>query len=72
MPFPSGLDLLYACIKDSNPSRFPKRISPEDDLKAMVDLIAGNADDIVGQCGHDPVDDDDCWFIDDEDYDDWD
>lgn len=35
----------------------------------MVDYIVGDPDDIVGQCGHDAVDDDDCWFIED-DYDD--
>lgn len=70
MPIPSTLDLLYACIKDSK----PKRISPEDELKAMVDFIVGDPDDVVGQCGYSAADDDDCWFIDDEpedEYDDW-
>ena len=71
MPFPSSLDLLYACITDSNPDRFPKRISPEENLRKMVDLIVGNADDIVGQCGHSAEDDDDCWFLDEEDDDEY-
>lgn len=70
MPIPSSLYLLYECIKDSD----PKSINPRKNLERMVDYIIGDPDDIVGQCGHDAVDDDDCWFIEDGwlSEDDWD